>query len=59
MEEAGRVADDVGRVVRAVDGDDAVRDDALDAGAHELDVVLRRQPSHEPLSCSMRLAVAG
>ena len=44
--EAGRVADDVGFVQRAVDGDDAVGDDALDAGAHELDVRLleRAQP---------------
>ena len=38
MQEPGRVADDVGEVVRAVGGDDPVGDDPLDPGAYQLDV---------------------
>ena len=58
--EAGGVADDVGGVMRAVDGDDAVGDDALDAGAHELDVrASGGMRSQEPSSCRIRLPIAG
>ena len=57
MPEAGGVTDDVGRVERAVDGDDAVGDDALDAGAHELDVVLAQ--AREPRAVVLQHALGG
>ena len=57
--EAGRVADDVGCAELAVDGDDAVGDDALDGRADQLDVRPAQRRSQEPSSCRIRLPIAG
>ena len=57
MPEAGGVADDVGGVEGAVDGDHAVGDDALDAGAHELDVVLAQ--ARQPRAVVLQHALGG
>ena len=55
--EPGGVTDDVGGTEGAVDGDHAVGHDALDAGAHELDVVLPQ--AGEPRAVVLQHALGG
>ena len=57
--EAGGVDEDVGRIALAVDGHHGVGLDVVDGGADQFDVVAGERRSQLPLSCRVRLPVAG